>query len=106
MNSKALEVLENNVARFIERRENQVRSEYNNFINSLNTDSVSKELLTKFAENPENKLLLIPLYPKIESLCCIALEHNDIANTYSFSERCARIIKLFKEHPHIFAVAQ
>lgn len=106
MNSKALEVLENNVARFVGKKEEEMREAYYSFIHSLNTDTISKKLLFDFLEHTDKKLLLIPLYPKIESLSCIALDHSESVTKCWFSERVSRIIWLFMEHPQVYAATQ
>ncbi len=106
INSKTIEVLEKSISSLVRKRIQESKNKYDMFLQSLDTDDESKELLKDFLENTSSKLLIIPLIPKFEELSCVAIDHSRIASKYWIMERVVRIIKLFKENPRVFYTTQ
>ena len=101
-NHRAKEVLARNIRNMLIQREQIARDEYRDFINRMNTDRESKELLERFLEDPLLKFLIIPQRPLFEGVNCVSVDHDWSVKNYGIIERAERIIKAFQEHPYMF----
>lgn len=75
-NHRAKEVLARNIRNMLIQREQIARDEYRDFINRMNTDRESKELLERFLEDPLLKFLIIPQRPLFEGVNCVSVDHD------------------------------
>lgn len=105
-NHRAKEILARNIRNMLVQREQISRNRYQDFVNRMNTNHESKELLQRFLEESTLKLLIIPQIPPFESVSCVSLDHDQSVEKYGVIERGEKIMKAFREHPYIFYSTQ